>query len=637
MFRYIKVLLRYWLTGWLILLSGRFLLIALFMSFDQITADKDNIGLALWNIIRFDFQALSYLAALPLLTAIVAMAINKSRWWDVFTRWFYTITYTMLTILVISDLCFYKNFTTHLNITVFDFFNELPLTLIQTFWEDYPAIPCVLAVVGVAVALHFVGKKFTSCPPAGNRGGVVPNILISLAGIAFIVVCMRGSVTEFPLQVEDTCVSAVKQLNDCIPNAPYALKTAWQEKSNAFNMNSKEEILAEYKFESEEEAMKALGIDSLFTTSTGVTDANQPQNIIVVFSESWSGFLCHDNINNPDIMLGMERHLQEDLWFKNYQSVHNGTIASLENFVMATSLPRIFQTGFRFTKLEASITRPFKESGYETVFMTGMDKAWENVGEGIELQGFDKIESKYELLAKHPEYKFNSIGVYDHHLFNTLLELLKEPTKKQRFYYVLTTTNHPPYVFPDDVKMPALPESYYAKSMFDEDDQKLKKIIYGFQYANYSMAHFLDALKKSDAAERTVVIITGDHNVRGTLRYEDRNGAVPTKWAHAVPLYIYLPKHLRKTADGTYTANTSTYGCHYDLLPTIAPFAFKEGVRYLNVGKNMLSDSISSGDNYSYNTDATLTEPANAKTAELKARARECLLKLQFHKNTSSR
>lgn len=623
----------YWLIGWAILLIGRIALIVFLLPVEQLLADKESFPLAIWNILRFDFQTLSYLAVLPLLTAVIAALTHKSAWWHNFVRWYYTIAYTILATLTIVDIGFYKNFNSHFNIVVFDFFNELPLTLLQTFWEDYPVLPALLCIISVFLVLHFWGKRMQQNPKFKvqslrfkNRITILPYLL----SIIFMIVCMRGSLTEFPLQIEDTSVSSVKQINDCVPNAAYALKTAWKAKKSAFEIGSPQEILAEYQFDSEKEALNTLGIDSLFTTLIHPA-TDYPLNIVIIFCESWSGYLCYENIDKPDVMLGMEKHLQEDLWFKNYQNVHNSTIASVENFVMGISLPRFFMSDYHDKCLSTSIVNPFKASGYRTVFMTGMNKAWENIGEGLECQGFDEVIGKNELLKKHPEYKHNSIGVYDHHLFNSLLEQITSRSSsasqsQPHMYYVLTTTNHPPYDYPDDVELPRLAETYYARKQFDENRTTLEKIISGFQYANYSMAQFLDALKCSDAAENTMVVITGDHNVRGTMRYG--NAQVHKKWEHAVPLYIYLPKQLRGTADGSYSVDTNKYGCHYDILPTIAPYAFKQGVRYLNVGKNLLSDTISAINTWSYNADGILAERSNYDLAERKSRARECLLKL---------
>ena len=94
--------------------------------------------------------------------------------------------------------------------------------------------------------------------------------------------------------------------------------------------------------------------------------------------------------------------------------------------------------------------------------MTGMDQAWENCGEALKHQGFGNIIGKYELMDKHPEYKSNHVGVYDHHLLNSILERLHEQdNKKPQFILAVTTTNHPPFEMPDNMVLPPLNESIY--------------------------------------------------------------------------------------------------------------------------------------------------------------------------------
>lgn len=160
----------YWLIGWAILLIGRVALIVFLLPVEQLLADKESFPLAIWNILRFDFQTLSYLAALPLLTAVIAALTHKSAWWNNFVRWYFNIAYTILATLTIVDIGFYKNFHSHFNIVLFDFFNELPLTLLQTFWEDYPVVPALLCIISVFLVLHFWGKRMVQNPKSKAQG-----------------------------------------------------------------------------------------------------------------------------------------------------------------------------------------------------------------------------------------------------------------------------------------------------------------------------------------------------------------------------------------------------------------------------------------------------------------------------------
>lgn len=636
----ILAIIGYWLVGWTILILGRLGLIALFMSVGELASQSQFLNLAIYNAIRFDFQTLAYVAVVPSLACFLTLFIcwqRKSSTAEdrlfVFFHYYFSIIYTLIAALTLFDLGFYKNFNDHLNITIFDFFNEGPLALIQAFCEEYPVTWMMLFIVAVFFII-FKLCSFRSLSSLRCSLSCVKSCLVAFLWVLSIVVMMRGSVAEFPLQVEDMYVSPSKSLNDCVPNAVYALKKAWSEKRKAFRFESEERLLRQYGFGSIDEAWIALGKDShnLFSQQPVFDDTlavhSQP-NIVLIICESWSGYLTQLALNTKDVdmLCGMRKHLTEDLLFTNYQSVQNGTIASIENLLISTSFPRVFMSKYRYTKFPTSFATPFAESGYTTTFMSGMDEGWENVGIGLENQGFNKV-FKYELCDEHPEYQFNSVGVYDHHLMNSLYEHLSRKTEMPQLYVVMTTTNHPPFVYPNDVPLPILPDSFYSNPAFANSRDIEERYLRGYQYASKSMAQFLDRFKSSSLADNTIIVITGDHNVRTALAYGNDGGLVPARWQHAVPLYIYLPKTLRGTSDGSYRCDTKKWGCHYDILPTLAPFAFAPSVKYLNIGQNLLSDSLNERNTYSYNVESTLADPCCDFDAHRRANAREVLLRL---------
>ena len=77
--------------------------------------------------------------------------------------------------------------------------------------------------------------------------------------------------------------------------------------------------------------------------------------------------------------------------------------------------------------------------------------------------------------------------------------------------------------------------------------------------------------------------------------------------------------------------DTNKYGCHYDLLPTIAPFAFKN-VEYIKMGNDLLSKNVTISNSYSYNECQILAEKEYKVEAERIIRARNLLLKLYIQK-----
>lgn len=623
----IKKIISYYAIGWILLLIGRIALIALFISVTELTEHISSIPLAMYNMLRFDFQTLSYIAIIPTLM-LIASSYIRILWVDKFLKWYYAIVYTLICILIIADLGFYKNFGDHINVTVFDFFNEGPASLIQAFWDEYPVV-WILLFIAIVFTLIFKCRINYAEGKIKYTWGIV--------WIAFVVISMRGSVTEFPLQNEDIYVSASKQLNDCVPNAIYLLKKAFKEKSKAFEPEDEMTILNRWGFNSEDEAWAALGKSehTLFAKAEGQPDTcfTKRPDVVLILSESWSGYLCDLGLRQEgsNLLCGMDRHFKDDLLFKNYQSVHNGTIATIENLTISTSYPRVFMSKYRYKQFDTSFAKPFAESGYKTTFLSGMDEGWENAGIGLRTQGFETIFMN-DILAKHPEYKYSSIGIYDHHVMEYLYELLMEKQDAPHLYVVMTTTNHPPFDYPDDISLPSVPESLYDMPSFANKRSVQEKYIHGFQYANMAISGFLDRVKGSRLANSTIVMATGDHNVRTAIKYGNDNGLASNRWEHSVPLYIYLPKELRGTKDGSYNCDTNKWGCHYDIMSTLAPLTLKKGVRYLNIGQNLLADSLNEVNTYSYNIESTLADKNCVFNATKKANARECLLRLYIQR-----
>lgn len=255
--------------------------------------------------------------------------------------------------------------------------------------------------------------------------------------------------------------------------------------------------------------------------------------------------------------------------------------------------------------------------------MSGMDAAWENCAEALVHQQFDAIYDKFSLLKDYPHATYNSIGVYDEYLFQALLDRLQKPSKKRQMIAVMTTTNHPPFEFPKDLKLPPLPESFYAKKCFAEHNRKvLDKYLTGFRYYNKVLNEFLNRFKASAAAKNTILIITGDHNVRSILDYD----TVDKRYEHSVPLYIYLPTYLRKEA---YYKLTNRWGSHDDILATLAPFAFHD-TKYFKMGHNLLDTTVPDSTYYSANVDQIESVPTYGKEAERLTAARNLLRQVYF-------
>jgi len=89
----------------------------------------------------------------------------------------------------------------------------------------------------------------------------------------------------------------------------------------------------------------------------------------------------------------------------------------------------------------------------------------------------------------------------------------------------------------------------------------------------------MNKIKNSKLAENTIIIITGDHNIRSVLPYNTKEVA---KYKNSVPLYIYLPEHIRKGL----IVDTQRWASHYDIMPSIIPLILSDA-RYFSLDQNV--------------------------------------------------
>ena len=654
MYQNLKYLIKHSAVILVILFFVRICFAIAFVPINLISSNLGVLPRLLFNVLRFDIQVVCYVLLLPTVLTLVFAALHKpwtERLLSRFRKVYFSIVCVLLLAISGIDMGFFANFNSHINLTFFDFFNEEPVSLIQTVWEEYHCVYEAIAFLLVTIPVLLLIRRIesgnsssrqsvrSSTVPTPSRRRIVSLSAILLSYVAFLVIGMRGSVRRFPLQIEDTFVSNQKILNDLVPNAVYMFKKAYKEKKNAFRMEGTADLLRQYKFKSLQEALdvytegkvKMQNNDTLAALQRALfaevgDSLKQPQpNIVIIYSESWSNYLFNLQQKNAEMYFGLERHFKEGLLFRNFQSVQNGTVASLENLYVSTPFPRFFASAYRFKTLPTSIALPFKASNYTTTFMSGMDAAWENCAEALVHQQFDAIYDKFSLLKDYPHATYNSIGVYDEYLFQALLDKLNKPSKKRQMITVMTTTNHPPFEFPKDLKLPPLPDSFYAKKCFAEHNRKvLDKYLTGFRYYNKVLNDFLNRFKASAAAKNTILVITGDHNVRVILNHD----VIDKRYEHSVPLYVYLPPYLRKEA---YNKLTNRWGSHDDILATLAPFAFRN-TKYFKMGKNLLDTSVSDSTYYSANVDQIEAIPSYQKKAERLTAARNLLRLVYFTK-----
>lgn len=528
----------------------RMLLMSRILEWGIICDNIDSLPLMLYNALRYDLQVGAYVAIPLFVLALVRLFVGGKfdLFCSIFAKIYVPIIIVLIMLLGVSDVHFYANFNQHFNIVAFDFLDENPLVLLEGIMKEAPflliavgiVIAVVLSVYGVKVLRRLVGKM---------RGSVVKAWIFTVLMILLVPIFIRGSFGTFPLRSEDVYVSSSNAINDCVPNGVFMLKKAWSEKKKQFVIQSEVAILQEYGFESEADAINVLydvrsdstdnrNIEDVMYKMTPKEVVAKGYNVLFIIMESWSNCLMdYETYLGSDLMCGLNKHFSEDYLFRNFVSATNGTIDAVEFFTVNTEHQHLFTSRFRTMEYPTATAKLWQDAGYETSFVSGIEISWRNLMEVLPNQGFDRVMGKYEILKERPNVECNKTwGVYDHEMLSYLKEYLNE-NDCPKFVMALTSTSHTPFEFPDNYQLPDIKLSESTRDLFATSDDVTLEYLKGYQYENMALCRFLNDFKVSHAAENTIVVVTGDHNIRQILAYNDKKD----QWKkYAVPLYIYI-------------------------------------------------------------------------------------------------
>jgi phosphoglycerol transferase MdoB-like AlkP superfamily enzyme len=394
-------------------------------------------------------------------------------------------------------------------------------------------------------------------------------------------------------------------------------------------------ILQEYGFESEADAINVLydvrsdstdnrNIEDVMYEMTPKEVVAKGYNVLFIIMESWSNCLMdYETYLGSDLMCGLNKHFSEDYLFRNFVSATNGTIDAVETFTINAQHPRIFTSSYRTYQYPTATAKVWHDAGYETSFLSGIEISWRNLMEVLPKQNFDRVIGKYELLNERPEAECNTTwGVYDHELFSYLNDYINTDGAP-KFVMALTSTSHTPFEFPTSFALPEIAADKLSSDNFATSEDITLEYLKGYQYENMALSRFLDNFKVSEAADSTVVVITGDHNIRQILSYRNEE-----PWQkYSVPLYIYLPEQLRERV----SYDPSRYGSHYDIVPTLATLTVPDGT-YFNTGHNLL-DTAKTYPWHGVNREVVIAPPTADKTQiERIVGARKALTKIYFQR-----
>ena len=220
----------------------------------------------------------------------------------------------------------------------------------------------------------------------------------------------------------------------------------------------------------------------------------------------------------------LEKLASESLYFSHVYSTGTRTVRGIE----ALTLARPPLPGMPIVRLQGNdnlrgIWSVFRERGYDTKWIYGGYGYFDNMNAYFSGNGFTVVD---RTVMQPEEITFSNIwGVCDENLFARAIKEAdaSHAAGKPFFNFVLTTSNHRPYTYPDGrISIP-------SKSGRNG----------GVMYADYSIGKFMEEARKHPWFDDTVFVFVADHGASSSGREEIKQGN------HHIPLIIYAPKFIK--------------------------------------------------------------------------------------------
>lgn len=580
----------------LLFIAFRVAILVSFGDFNDLSAYKSDLFKAFWVGFKFDTSVIAYGLLPMLIFALVVTFVKKSeaKLYASFLKFLKLYTLFMcisFSLMLIADFYFFKFFQSHINMLAFGIIHDDTKAVLDSVWLEYPIIKIGIFIFILGFLWNWLMKAVISQEVKPFSNNKIVSISTMIVFVAIYLLAMRGSVGTFPLETDDTAISENTFVNSLTMNGVFAIKVALEEKQKQHLDTDIDKTLAKYDFKNQEEVLSTY-LDTVLNnkvdleqyllskTSSNPFLENNPPNVVFIQMESMSNYYIDFHSKEMNLLGTLETQLPYCYLFRNFLSCTNGTIHSLEGLMVNTPLTPISQSEYMTVPLKSSVAYPFKKQGYETNFITGAKLGWRNLDKFVPKQYFDNCEGSATLLSKNPKAQACEWGTYDEFLFDRMFEVLNKKSKKPKFIFAMTTTNHTPFELPSTYKPHQLNVPASLKSQFKVDASIAQKNFTNYQYANDCLGRFIEKIRNSPIGKNTIVVASGDHN---TLQVFDFNDAKMLQKL-SVPLVMYVPEQYKPK----WNIDTTRFGSHKDIFPTIFNLALSNA-KYVKSGNDLLS------------------------------------------------
>ncbi|OCX15309.1 LTA synthase family protein [Ectopseudomonas hydrolytica] len=528
------------------------------------TTGWGSLAEAFFNGVRFDLRLVVYICA-PLVLALVYRPAMIRRSWQ---RLWLGVCASLVILLGMIELNFYREFHQRLNTLVFQYLQEDPGTVLSMLWHGFPVLRLLLAW-GLLSATFFLAlsridqatrRICTSVRPEQPTIQYLNQGLVLLLCLVLAVLAARGTLRQGPpLRWGDAFTTESVFANHLGLNGTLSLYTA--ARSRYADDSSKV-----WKPSMPVEQAIVLTRELLLTDHEQLVDQDTaalrrdflpPQgthlpirNVVVILMESFAGHFVGALGSDAGITPNFDRLAAEGLLFKRFFAngthTHQGMFASMACFPNLPGFEYLMQTpegGHQFSGLAQLLST----RGYDDLYVYNGDFAWDNQRGFFSNQGMTRFIGRHDFVD--PVVSDPTWGVSDQDMFDRAAEeLLKQDPQKPFYALLQTLSNHTPYALPSVLPV----EPVKGHGSLDEH-------LTAMRYADWALGQFFEKAWKAPYFNDTLFVVVGDHGFGAHEQLTEMD-----LYRFHVPLLLIAPG-----IQQTFGTSRDTVGSQVDIVPTI--------------------------------------------------------------------
>ena len=486
----------------------------------------------MWDVVRhglgLDLSTGIYIVFIPFLVTMVSV------WWrpkglEIFLKIYYGVIAAAMMLAFTADTSLYPFWGYKLDASCLQYLGT-PTEAMASVSGWYMAVRIVVVIAG-AYLLYRIYGGVRSQESGDRRGqysmaGKVKSSLAYFICIPLLVIGVRGGLDESTTNIGQVYFSENQFLNHSAVNPVFSFfasmeKTASNHITYHFMDDKQCEQLIATWFDT-----RSIGCDTLLTT--------QRPNIIIILLEGCGGEFTEIG-GRTDITPNLNRLAHEGIYFTNCYGntwrTDRGTVCTWSGFPSFPTMS-VMKMPSKTRRLPNIAKTLRQERGYETSYLYGGDINFTNMRSYLMSGGFQTLVWKKDYSRE--EQKSAQWGVRDDITCKTLLEMTQKAKEPFLIGYS-TLSSHEPWDVP----------------VRKFEDEKLN----AFYYLDACIGEFVEALKKTEVWERTLVVMLPDHGIpyHGLDETMPLKNHIPMIWVGGA---VKAPVEINKVCNQTDLAAT---------------------------------------------------------------------------------